>query len=170
MATVMGDYFSALRVPLLRGRTFTPQDTSQAPRVIVIDQLLAERYFPNEEPIGKHISHIGANQNDGDPEQYEIVGVVGDVHHSSLTRPPAPELYLPYQQNSWDWGTFRKNVGMAKKLGITDAQMGAVTRHALGNTAIFADGHAKWLRWNQVGDSNSDEWRAVLEPGFDLKQ
>src|SRR6266487_541637 len=42
--------------------------------------------------------------------------------------------------NGWKWADFRKNVGQAKKLGITDAQMSSVTRHALGNTAIFADG------------------------------
>jgi prepilin-type N-terminal cleavage/methylation domain-containing protein len=71
-------------------------------------------------------------------------------------------------ENGWKWDQFRKNVGMAKSLGITDGQMASVTRHALGNTIIFADGHAKWYRWNAVGDSNSPEWRAMLEPGFDL--
>ena len=70
--------------------------------------------------------------------------------------------------NGWAWSAFRKNVGNAKAMGIPDSQMASVTRHALGNTAIFADGHAKWLRWNQVGDDNSNEWRAMLEPGFDL--
>ncbi len=72
------------------------------------------------------------------------------------------------KDNGWDWGTFRKMVGNAKKLGLGDDKLAAVTRHALGNTAIFTDGHAKWLRWNQVGDSNSPEWRALLEPSFDL--
>lgn len=72
-------------------------------------------------------------------------------------------------ENGWDWGAFRKNVGNAKKLGITDAQMGSVTRHALGNTIIYADGHAKWTRWNAVGDSNSPEWRAMVDPTFDLQ-
>ena len=57
-------------------------------------------------------------------------------------------------------------MGQAKKLGIPDAQMSSVTRHALGNTAIFADGHAKWLRWNQVGDSDSPEWHAMLDPSI----
>jgi prepilin-type N-terminal cleavage/methylation domain-containing protein len=70
------------------------------------------------------------------------------------------------RENGWAWGDFRKNVGTAKKLGLGDDKMGPVTRHALGNTAIFADGHAKWLRWNQVGDSNSPEWKAMLEPGL----
>jgi prepilin-type N-terminal cleavage/methylation domain-containing protein len=70
-------------------------------------------------------------------------------------------------ENGWKWGDFRKNVGQAKKLGIGDSQMSSVTRHALGNIAIFADGHAKWIRWNQVGDDSTPEWRAMLEPGFD---
>ena len=52
------------------------------------------------------ISNIGANQNDGDPERWEIVGVVGDVRHSSLTSDASPELFLPYLQNSWSWGNF----------------------------------------------------------------
>jgi putative ABC transport system permease protein len=46
------------------------------------------------------------NQNPDDPKQYEIVGVVGDVHHNSLIRSASPELYLPHQQNSWTWGNF----------------------------------------------------------------
>src|SRR5262249_35162503 len=48
----------------------------------------------------------GVNHNDGDPEQWEIVGVASDVHHTSLTLPATAELYLPYQQNSWRWGNF----------------------------------------------------------------
>ncbi|HXU39701.1 MAG TPA: ABC transporter permease [Blastocatellia bacterium] len=104
--SVTAEYFDAIKIPLRKGRYFTAQDQRGSVGVAIINETLAARYFPNEEPIGKHISHVGANQNDGDPEQYEIVGVVGDVHHSSLTKPPAPELYLPYQQNSWDWGNF----------------------------------------------------------------
>jgi putative ABC transport system permease protein len=72
----------------------------------IINESLARRDFPNEDPIGKYVSNVGANQNDGDPQRWEIVGVVGDVRHNSLTRPAAPELYLPYQQNSWSWGNF----------------------------------------------------------------
>jgi prepilin-type N-terminal cleavage/methylation domain-containing protein len=72
-------------------------------------------------------------------------------------------------ENGWAWGDFRKNVDSARKLNLGDDKMASVTRHNLGNTAIFADGHAKWLRWNQVGDASTPEWRAMLEPGFDLK-
>jgi len=78
--------------------------------------------------------------------------------------------------NGWDYGTMRTKVGQGKTLGTTDAQMSSVTRHSLGNTAVFCDGHAKWLRWNQVGDSNQGAslntpngltWRAMVEPGYD---
>jgi len=61
---------------------------------------------------------------------------------------------------------FRTKVGTAKKLGLGDDVVGQVTRHQLGNIIVFCDGHAKWLRWNQVGDSGSPEWHAMLDPSI----
>lgn len=104
--SVSEEYFQSMRIALLKGRYFTEQDKRGGVGAAIINQTLAQRYFQNEEPVGKHISHIGANQNDGDPEQWEIVGVVNDVHHSSLTKAATPEIYLPYRQNSWGWGNF----------------------------------------------------------------
>jgi len=78
--------------------------------------------------------------------------------------------------NGWSFSQFRQKVGQAKTLGTTDAEMSSVTRHSLGNVAVFSDGHAKWLRWNAVGDSNTGAaqntpnglaWRALVEPAFD---
>jgi prepilin-type N-terminal cleavage/methylation domain-containing protein/prepilin-type processing-associated H-X9-DG protein len=70
-------------------------------------------------------------------------------------------------ENGWkDYGTYRKQVGGAKKLGLTDNEMASVTRHQLGNIAVFCDGHVKWLRWNQVGDSDTPEWHAMLDPAI----
>ena len=104
--TVTPEYFQTIKIPLIKGRYFNQQDKRGGVGAAIINQALAQSYFANEDPIGKRISHIGANQDDGDPEQFEIVGVVGDVHHNSLVRAPNPELYLPYQQNSWTWGNF----------------------------------------------------------------
>lgn len=104
--SVTNQYFQSVRIPLLKGRYFTEQDKRGGVGAAMINQALAQRYFPNEDAIGRQISNIGANQNDGDPEKWEIVGVIGDVHHNSLTKAPNPELYLPYQQNSWSWGNF----------------------------------------------------------------
>jgi putative ABC transport system permease protein len=104
--SVTSQYFQSMRIPLLKGRYFTEQDQRGGAGVAIINAALASRYFADEEPIGKQISNIGANQDEGDPKVWEIVGVVGNVHHSSLTRTATPELYLPYQQNSWPWGNF----------------------------------------------------------------
>jgi putative ABC transport system permease protein len=104
--SVTAQYFQAIRIPLRKGRYFTEQDQRGRVGVAIINEALARAYFSNEDPIGKFISNIGANQNEGDAERWEIVGVVGDVHHNSLTREARPEIYLPYQQNSWFWGNF----------------------------------------------------------------
>jgi putative ABC transport system permease protein len=104
--SVTTQYFQSIRIPLIKGRYFTEQDQRGGVGVAIINETLARLYFPNEDPIGKFISNIGANQNDGDPKRSEIVGVIGDVRHNNLTKAAAPELYLPYQQNSWSWGNF----------------------------------------------------------------
>ena len=105
--SVTPEYFQAIRIPLRKGRHFTGQDNQRGGvGAAVVNETFVARYFPNEDPVGKYVSDIGANQNEGDPPRWEIVGVVGDVHHSSLTRAASPELYLPYRQNSWNWGNF----------------------------------------------------------------
>jgi putative ABC transport system permease protein len=104
--SVTAEYFQAMGIPLRKGRYFTERDQRGGVGAAIINETLASRYFANEDPLGKRITNIGANQNDGDPEQWEIVGVIGDVRHSSLAKAATPELYLPYQQNSWSWGNF----------------------------------------------------------------
>jgi putative ABC transport system permease protein len=104
--SVTSRYFEAIRIPLRKGRYFTEQDQRGGIGVAIINETLSRLYFPNEDPLGNRIINLGVNQNEGDPKQYQIVGVIGDVHHSSLTQRATPELYLPYQQNSWSWGNF----------------------------------------------------------------
>jgi putative ABC transport system permease protein len=103
---VTSQYFQTIRIPLLKGRYFSEQDKRSDVGAAIINETFARRYFVNEDPIGKSIKDLGVNQNPDDPKQYEIVGVVGDVHHNSLIRSATPELYLPHQQNSWTWGNF----------------------------------------------------------------
>ncbi len=93
--SVSADYFSAMRIPVLRGRAFTAQDDPQAEQVVIIDRVLAERYFPGRDPIGQQI-YRGANE----PENFRtIVGVVAPVKHGGLDDPTSKEtLYFPYGQ------------------------------------------------------------------------
>ena len=103
---VTSQYFQTLRIPLLKGRYFNEQDRRNDVGAAIVNERFVKVHFANEDPIGKRIRELGVNQNEGDPKQYEIVGVVGDVHHNSLIRAATPELYLPHQQNSWTWGNF----------------------------------------------------------------
>lgn len=90
------DYFQTMRIPLVAGRDFTPRDDRNATQVVIVNQTLARKFFPNENPIGKHIK---PGVSDTGPEKMrEIVGVVGDVKHRTLWNPPDPEVYVPYEQ------------------------------------------------------------------------
>jgi putative ABC transport system permease protein len=92
------DYFPAMRIPLIAGREFTARDDRNASHVIIINQTLARRFFPNQNPLGKHMKPgMSAGKTD---TMCEIVGVVGDVKHRNLWQQPDPESYVPYEQNS----------------------------------------------------------------------
>jgi putative ABC transport system permease protein len=90
---VGGDYFRAQGVAVLRGRGFDARDTRDAAPTVVINETLAREQFPGEDPIGKHLTYDWGDANDT-----EIVGVVRDVHETSLTDAPAAAFYRPLAQ------------------------------------------------------------------------
>ena len=94
------DYFRALGIPLLKGRTFTERDGKDAPGVVIISQELAERFFPGEDPVGKRIGGFDTDKN-GQPVWLEIIGIVGDVRENGLHKAPLPAAYQNYLQASW---------------------------------------------------------------------
>ncbi len=73
MSVIMGDYFAALGTPLLRGRSFTPQDNKDAPPVIILDQVTAEKFFPGQDPLGRTVEMDIASLG---KKKFEIVGIV----------------------------------------------------------------------------------------------
>jgi putative ABC transport system permease protein len=91
--SVTPGYFKAMGIPLLRGRLFTERDTKEAQRVVVINETMAKRFFPNEDPVGKRV-HVTMGQT----LYREIVGVVGDVKHYSLDQETTAQTYEPYAQ------------------------------------------------------------------------
>jgi putative ABC transport system permease protein len=82
-------YFSALRIPFLRGRNFTEQEVKESAKVLVVSELLASQVFPNEEPLGKRLVMMMGN------ERWEIIGIVGDIRHRALASQPFPAMYMP---------------------------------------------------------------------------
>ena len=98
LEVVGGDYFSTLKVPLLRGRTFNERDTKDSPRVIIIDQAMAEQYFPGEDPIGKRLGVDVGNDKEG-WVMSEIVGVVARMRfHAVDEMAPLPLIYCSLGQ------------------------------------------------------------------------
>src|SRR5437867_5504578 len=98
LEVITGDYFATFKVPLLRGRTFNERDTKNSPRVVIIDQAMAEQFFPGEDPIGKRLSVDAGN----DEEIYvmsEIVGVVARMRfHAIDEMAPLPVIYCSMAQ------------------------------------------------------------------------
>jgi putative ABC transport system permease protein len=98
LEVVGGDYFSTMKVPLLRGRTFNERDTKDSPRVIIIDQAMAEQYFPGENPIGKRLGVDVGNDDEG-WAMSEIVGVVARMRfHAIDEMAPLPVIYCALGQ------------------------------------------------------------------------
>ena len=86
-------YFSALGVPLIAGREFTPADGAGAPKVAIVSQAMARRFYPNQNPIGRTFKY-GAKE-----EEPMIVGVVRDVNQDHVRAPVMPFIYIPYAQD-----------------------------------------------------------------------
>lgn len=97
---VNNDYFATLEIPILRGRGLTEQDDETAARVIVVNEAMATRYWPNENPVGKRMA-IGESSKD--TSWRTIVGVVGNVRHAGLTEEPVPCAFIDYRQDIESW-------------------------------------------------------------------
>ncbi len=112
LEAVGGDYFATFKVPLLRGRTFNAGDTANSPRVIMIDQALAEQYFPGEDPIGKRLSVDMGNDNEG-YRFAEIIGVVARMRfHPFDETAPVPVIYCSMAQ------AYRSGLGLFVRAGL----------------------------------------------------
>jgi predicted permease len=92
--SVIGDYFGAMRIPLLRGRFFLPTDTRDAPPVVLINATMARRFWPDRDPVGERIKFGNGSRGDW----VTIVGVVGDVRSQSADATAPLEVYRPNAQ------------------------------------------------------------------------
>jgi putative ABC transport system permease protein len=92
------EYFRTLGIPLRAGREFTDADAASAPPVVIINEALARRLFPNESALGKRIIPSRAGN-----VPREVVGVVGDARQFGVDVPAEPEFYIPHTQDPWPW-------------------------------------------------------------------
>ena len=93
------NYFATMGIPLLRGRDFSASDNSSAPQVAIINQTMAQRFWPNQAAVGKRLTLVR------EKTAVEIIGVVGDIERYGLGENIQPEIYFPYSQQA-RWATF----------------------------------------------------------------
>jgi predicted permease len=99
---ISSDFFKAIGTRLVSGRFFTVHDDANAPAVVIVNQALAESYWPGQDPIGKEIGvdYVGAGRNTaGAPRFRQVVGIAANVKQKGLDLPAEPALYTPYLQD-----------------------------------------------------------------------
>ena len=90
------DYFRVLDTPLLQGRFFADTDDASSPPVAIVDQTMAQSFWPNQDPIGKRIKR---QRRGGEGTWMTVVGLVGDIKTDGFDQPDQPHVYLPIYQN-----------------------------------------------------------------------
>jgi putative ABC transport system permease protein len=121
------DFFRALGVPVLKGRTFAESDARQSARVAIVNETMAKRFWPNEDPLDKRFRIWSANK---ETNWVSIVGVVSDVKRLQMAEAPEAQVYYPHTQVDWAGMTLVVR-GAADPAGMTAAvrnSIGAVDR------------------------------------------
>jgi predicted permease len=99
-------YFSTVEIPLLMGREIEPQDSVGGVRAAVVNQTFVRQFFPNTNPLGKHVSDTYA----GNPAEMVVVGVVADAKYSNLREKTPPRIYVPLFNPVWEQPAARYEV------------------------------------------------------------
>jgi predicted permease len=129
-STICGDYFQALGVPLVRGRFFNDWDTGSSAPVVIINETMARRYWPGEDPIGKGIK--GFDPRGRNDEWVRVIGVVKDMRSRGLERAPMAQIYQAQSQS------LDETENLAVRTDASPEMLRAVIR-SVDRTAILAD-------------------------------
>ncbi len=167
------EYFSALQIPLLKGRFFTSEDRVDRPKTVIISRLLAQQYFPGENPLGRHLHVVPYGNAD-----YEIVGVVADTLSTGTLR-SVPEadcgarsgvagfrrVYHAADHRTICWQCqSERQPGISLRSVVADVSVGRVVRSPLlpDDTAHRRDrpSHGSWRRTQAGFAPDAGRWHA----------
>jgi putative ABC transport system permease protein len=99
LRSVSPNYWNVMRIPLRAGRFLTPDDRKTTPRVVVISERFGKEVFGDQDPVGQKVTFDFQERAETENYQAVVVGVVGDVRHTSLASTPFREAYLPLDQS-----------------------------------------------------------------------
>jgi len=155
--SVSPDYFRTLRAPVLRGREFNATDTSASPKAVIVDETLAKRYWPGQDPLGRHIYLPGP----GGAKPVEVVGVVGSMRSRRLGDVPRPTMYFPISQQP------AANLTLAVRMGVEPSTAIPLLREMVKSldprVPLF---HTRMLEQQMVGSLALQRMAAALLSGF----
>src|SRR5437588_4890096 len=127
LEVITGDYFATFKAPLMRGRTFNERDPKDSPRVIIIDQAMADQFFPGEDPIGKRLAVDAGNDEEGNVMS-EIVGVVARMRfHAIDEMAPLPVIYCSIAQAQ------RTSLGLFVRSNLSSASINKSIRDSVNS-------------------------------------
>ena len=151
---VSPELIRTLRIPLVRGRGFSDADNADSPPVLIINEAMARAYWPKGDALGAHV-WIGRPLGPkwAEPSAREVVGIVADIHQSSLAEAPLPAMYLPVAQTRHaDWGY----------LLVRSARAGAVTPSEIRDALLKLDANnppSRISTMQQTVSSSLTDWR-----------
>jgi putative ABC transport system permease protein len=142
------DYFSTLGIRLVRGRWFTDRDRVGQPKVVVVNETAARRFWKEANPIGQRLGLGQGGFRDG----AEVIGVVADVRYRSVETPPGPDTYIPLLQSPRPMGLFfvKSRVPSSTLLPVVREQLAALDRDLPMSDVKTMDeryGEATWRTW-----------------------
>jgi predicted permease len=128
--TVRENYFATMEIPFLRGRGFTRQDDQRAPKVAIVSQTFARKFFPNDDVLGKRVTVINSKR------ELEIIGVVADTKYMSQREEIQPLLYTPWQQEGTEIGAMHFSMRTTGEPTALAAEVRQVVRQLDSNLPV----------------------------------
>ena len=153
------EYFATLGIPLFRGRLFSDQDRSPATHVLVINENMARRYFPDQDPLGTRVQ-TGEYNPKGD--WYTIVGVVGNVKYQGLGEKDQPTMYVPYFDSGWCPWFVREMYVVVRSASAPEKVVSVLQSAALSLDNQLAIAHVRTMDQLLYESVAGSRFRAVL--------
>jgi predicted permease len=153
------DYFATLGIPLLRGRLFSDRDRSPTTHILVINEIMAQRYFPDRDPVG---ARIQTGEYDPKGDLYTIAGVVGNVKYEGLGEKDQPTMYVPYFDSGWCPWFAREMYLVVRSPSAPEKVLSVLQSTAASLDTQLALAHVRTMDQLLYESVSSSRFRAVL--------